>query len=44
MTDEGLVQGPPTQLAADGTLKRFIDSDLLSLDAASLTIRMKGVQ
>lgn len=43
MTEEGLVQGPPTQLAADGTLKRFIDSDLLSLDAASLTIRMKGV-
>ena len=44
MTDGALMQGSPTQLAADGTLNRFIDSDLLSLDAASLTIRMKGVQ
>ena len=44
MTDGALVQGSPAQLAADGTLNRFIDSDLLSLDAASLTIQMKGVR
>ncbi len=44
MTDGAVVQGSPAQLAADGTLNRFIDSDLLSLDAASLTIQMKGVR